>query len=100
MSQKSHGGKRIGAGRPRGRGPFGESTKPIRIPVSLVGDVSRYVKAGGYKLPFYSSKIPAGIPNFLEDHVDDILDLNDLLVQHPEATYLVKVIGDSMTRRR
>ena len=39
----SHGGKRKGAGRPKGLGRYGESTKPIRIPVSRVEEVKAYL---------------------------------------------------------
>ena len=44
----------------------------------------------------YSSRIPAGIPTPLEDHVDDTIDLNELMVKDPDSTYLVRVSGDSM----
>src|SRR5258708_5295617 len=39
----------------------------------------------------------AGFPSPAEDHLDQNLDLNQHLIKHPEATYLVKVRGDSMT---
>ena len=47
------------------------------------------------KLPFLSSRIPAGFPSVAEDFVDQTLDLNDL-VKHPTDTFVVKVEGDSM----
>lgn len=31
-----------------------------------------------------------------QDDVEQRLDLNDLLVQHPASTYFIKVSGDSM----
>ena len=96
MSNIPHGGKRRGAGRPKGQGRFGETTKPIRIPLSLLGDVCRYVERGCYKIPMYSSRVPAGIPSQLEDHVDDTIDLNELMVKDSDSTYLVRVTGDSM----
>ncbi|MBU0741061.1 hypothetical protein KJ554_01770, partial [bacterium] len=34
--RSDHGGSRPGAGRPRGSGPYGEPTRPVRIPESLV----------------------------------------------------------------
>jgi len=96
VSNTPHGGRRKGAGRPKGQGRFGETTKPVRIPLSLLGDVCRYVENRGYKVPMYSSRIPAGIPTPLEDHVDDTIDLNELMVKDPDSTYLVRVSGDSM----
>ena len=38
------GGIRIGAGRPKGQGKFGEKTKPIRIPLSMVDNVLSFIK--------------------------------------------------------
>ena len=35
------GGIRIGAGRPKGQGKFGEKTKPVRIPLSMVDNVDK-----------------------------------------------------------
>ena len=48
------GGKREGAGRPAGRGPYGESTRPVRLPVSLVDRVMRFVKNRESALPLYA----------------------------------------------
>lgn len=96
MSNKPHGGKRKGAGRPKGQGRFGEATRPIRIPLSLLGDVCRYVQSGGHKIPMYASRIPAGLPTPLEDHLEDTIDLNELMVKDPASTFLVRVTGDSM----
>ncbi len=91
-----HGGKRTGAGRPRGQGQFGESTKPIRLPESMVEPVLKFVKNKGYKLPLYGSKVAAGSPAATDDHVEAHLDLNEYLVQNPLATFLVRVSGKSM----
>lgn len=43
--------------------------------------------------------IPAacGFPSPAEQYVDSPLDLNQLLVKKPAATYFVRAIGDSMT---
>ena len=96
MSRYTHGGKRKGAGRPKGQGKFGEATKPMRIPLSMLGDVYQYVKNRGYKVPLYASKIPAGIPTTIEDHLEDTIDVNDLIIKDPDRTYLVRVSGNSM----
>ena len=39
----ARGGYRAGAGRPKGNGKYAESTKPIRIPISLIGKVCEYI---------------------------------------------------------
>ncbi len=38
----------------------------------------------------------AGFPSPADDFVELNLDLNDYLVDHPEATFFVRVSGDSM----
>lgn len=90
------GGVRAGAGRPKGKGPYGEATKPVRLPVSIVGDVMQFVAHRGYKLPLYSSKVQAGIPSPADEHMEARVDLNAELVKNPADTFLVKVTGDSM----
>ena len=47
-------------------------------------------------LPLYSSKVQAGFPSPADDYMEDKLDLNKHLIQHPAATFLVKVAGDAM----
>lgn len=91
-----HGGKRPGAGRPKGQGHYGEATKPIRLPESLIEPVLRFVKNKGYQLPLYGSKVAAGIPSFADDHVEAQIDLNEYLVKNPSNTFLVRVTGQSM----
>jgi DNA polymerase V len=49
------------------------------------------------RLPFFSARIPAGFPSPADDYIDRRLDLNELLIKHPSATFFVKVSGDSMT---
>lgn len=48
------------------------------------------------KLPMYLAKIAAGFPSPADDFLDKRLDLNEHLVQHPAATFFVRVHGDSM----
>lgn len=92
----TQGGVRAGAGRPKGKGPYGEATKPVRLPVSIMGDVMKFVAHRGYKLPLYGSKVQAGTPSPADEHVEARVDLNAELVKNPADTFLVKVTGDSM----
>lgn len=46
--------------------------------------------------PLAESGIPAGFPSPAEDHITESLDLNQLLVNHPAATFYGRVWGDSM----
>jgi DNA polymerase V len=47
-------------------------------------------------IPFYASRIPAGFPSPATDYLDDGLDINDLVIRHPAATFFVRVEGESM----
>ena len=47
-------------------------------------------------IPFYSQAVPAGFPSPAEDHRHSKIDLNNLLIENPSATYYVRVNGDSM----
>lgn len=123
------GGPRPGAGRKPGSNAYGESTRAIRIPVSLLPDIQQWLEqlksersansilSGQGKVvfsaqvqachvplgeppaqsfPLFASRVPAGFPSPAEDYVDQRLDLNDHLIDHPAATFFVRVRGDSM----
>ena len=48
-------------------------------------------------LPFFHSLVPAGFPSPAQDHESIKLDLNGLLLPHPDCSYLIRAYGDSMT---
>ncbi len=48
-------------------------------------------------IPMYASRPAAGFPAPGDDLVEKVLDINDLVVKHPAATFFVRVEGDSMT---
>lgn len=48
------------------------------------------------KIPIFTSQVSAGFPSVAEDHFDQKIDLQALLVTHPAATFLVRAIGESM----
>jgi len=47
-------------------------------------------------LPLYIERVPCGFPSPAQDYVEQRIDLNALMVQHPSATYFVRVSGESM----
>ncbi len=47
--------------------------------------------------PFILNKISAGFPSPALDYMQDAITLDDLLIDHPEATFFIRVSGDSMT---
>lgn len=40
--------------------------------------------------------VPAGFPSPAEDYAEKPLDLNELLIKHPTATFFIRVRGDAM----
>ena len=47
--------------------------------------------------PLFLSRVPAGFPSPADDYVECSLDLNEHLIEHREATFFVRVKGQSMT---
>lgn len=68
---------------------FGDLPEGFRV------TISPYRRSKAVPIPFFES-IPAGFPSPAEDYLDACLDLNDLVVKHPAATFFVRVNGDSM----
>jgi DNA polymerase V len=50
-----------------------------------------------YNIPFFLESVSAGFPSPADDYMEGKLDLNELLVKNPPATFFVRVTGDSMT---
>lgn len=48
------------------------------------------------ELTLFSQGVSAGFPSPADDFIDKNLDLNEFLIKHPVATYLLKVSGNSM----
>ena len=48
------------------------------------------------QLPLFSCKVSAGFPSPAQDYVEQTLDLNQLCIQRPAATFFVRVEGESM----
>jgi DNA polymerase V len=93
------GGKRVGAGRPKGWGKFGlEPTKQVRIPTSILPKIYDLLghNADNIALPLYASKVQAGFPSPVDDYIERYLDLNAEFIKHPSATFLVTATGESM----
>lgn len=46
--------------------------------------------------PLLVSRVSAGFPSPADDWIEGRIDLNSELVRHPDFTFLLRVIGDSM----
>lgn len=59
----------------------------IYIPITAATQIS---------LPIFSSRVAAGFPSPAQDYIERTLDLNELCVERPAATFFVRVEGESM----
>lgn len=48
------------------------------------------------ELSFADEGVHAGFPSPAQDYIEKTLDLNRLLIPHPESTFYARVVGDSM----
>ena len=48
------------------------------------------------EIPLFVEHVSAGFPSPAQDFIEQTLDLNELCIKHPAATYFVRVEGDSM----
>jgi DNA polymerase V len=71
------------------------SEKKIRTD-HTIKSVSRYDPKSKVLRPLIGMKIPAGFPSPAQDYIEDTLDLNEYLINHPASTYFVRVEGNSM----
>lgn len=109
-----HGGTRQGAGR---KAAYGEPTKTVRVPQSLVPVVVGYLDelkrsptVGGETpvlkpitalrtataVPSLGRHVRAGKPTSGDDYQEDAVDLGRHLVRDPSSTFVMKVAGWSM----
>lgn len=108
-----HGGRREGSGRKRK-----DPTTTIRVPVSEVPAIQVWManrsrgqqddrtaipqiwqatlSADRIWLPRMLEGVSAGFASPASDYVEQVLDLNELLIQQPTATFLVAAAGWSM----
>jgi len=54
------------------------------------------VKPSSLSLRYFVSPVAAGFPSPADDYIERHLSLDELLIKHPSATYLVRAEGDSM----
>ncbi|MEC7840253.1 MAG: translesion error-prone DNA polymerase V autoproteolytic subunit [Chlamydiota bacterium] len=61
-----------------------------------VVEISKVTETPCNPLPVFMSSVQAGFPSPADDYIEKQLDLHELMVQHPAATFFVKVEGESM----
>ncbi|CAH1073317.1 LexA family protein [Candidatus Nitrotoga sp. 1052] len=113
----TRGGTRPGAGRKVGSSPYGENTKLMRIPESIVETVGGILAAckaqrlgarfkndilypaldsQPIRVPLFSHKVPAGFPSPADDYIEARLSLDQHLITNKDATFFVRAKGNSM----
>lgn len=65
------------------------------FPIKVI-DIFQAAEGKMQPLPIFMANVQAGFPSPAEDYLDKTLDLNELLISHPAATFFVRVAGDSM----
>lgn len=64
--------------------------------MTSVASIHRPAPAKPFSRPLFTSVVRAGFPSPADDHLERDLDLHELLISHPAATYYVRLSGDSM----
>ena len=59
-------------------------------------DFFNIAKKGQVNIPMFVDKVSAGFPSPATDYMENKLDLNEYLIKHPAATFIVKASGSSM----
>ncbi len=75
--------------------PSRKSSPSRRIPIGV--PLSPALNPDRQALPLGACRVTAGFPSPATDHIEQRLDLSEYLVLHPEATFFLRVKGDSMT---
>lgn len=61
-----------------------------------ITDISRPQAEGKLSIPVAGADVQAGFPSPAEDYIEKRLDLNELMIKHPAATFFVRTQGESM----
>jgi len=64
---------------------------------ATIAEIYRAEREARVVRPLFSCGVSAGFPSPADDYIDSRLDLNELLIKNPAATFFVRVAGDSMT---
>lgn len=113
----TRGGHRPSAGRKAGSSPYGEQTRVMRIPESVVETVEHMLAAckaqrlgqrfqydillpaldgKPIRAPLFSHKVAAGFPSPADDYIECRLSLDEHLIHNKNSTFFVRARGNSM----
>jgi len=78
--------------------PFSIANPSTPLPNDRLGMELFHASKPGkhWRLPLFISKVAAGFLSPADDYVEKTLDLEELLIEKPAATFFVRAQGDSM----
>lgn len=71
-----------------------ERAAAVQRGLTPVAKLNAMLPSGSH--PLLARPVPAGFPSPADDYVEGCISLDDYLVRHKEATFFLKVAGDSM----
>jgi SOS-response transcriptional repressor LexA len=60
----------------------------------MMTETVHFIQSGNLKIPLLLSLVHASFPSAADDYKERSLDLDELVIQRPEATFYVKVSGE------
>lgn len=90
------GGKRNGAGRPKGSGKYGESTKAIRLPVSMINPIVKFISQKVLCLPTYPENAKTDKETASPVPELESIELTKWLIEEPSSTAFFKITDNAM----
>ncbi|MGY8870792.1 MAG: translesion error-prone DNA polymerase V autoproteolytic subunit [Pseudomonadales bacterium] len=58
--------------------------------------LGRFSQQTHHAIPLFQDRVAAGFPSPAQDYIEKTLDLNELCIKHPAATFFVRAEGNSM----
>src|SRR5690554_1766642 len=71
--------------------------RQLHMNITLLGKAIEEPVNTAWCIPLYIERVSAGFPSPAQDYIEQTLDLNELCISHPAATFFVRVEGESMT---
>lgn len=69
--------------------------KSMTSPLTLIGSACEFIPSG-QTAPLYLSCVQAGWPSPADDYIDQQINLHEIAVRNPPATFFLRAAGDSM----
>lgn len=74
-----------------------ESQSALELLAKAVEELRKAAPYPSPRIPMLSLGVSAGAPTEGGDEVAEEIDLTEMLLEHPDSTYFIRVVGDSMT---